>query len=105
MLKNLWRPRALAVGGVAALALTLSACGGPSESAVHDALQKDMSKLMMGVPKAQQDKVTDCMTDLLMKQAKEDDLQAYADGDMKIDDVKVKEGGASAAQKCAKEAM
>ncbi|MGP3989244.1 hypothetical protein [Streptomyces sp. 3N207] len=107
MRKNFLGTRTLAVGGVAVLALTLSACGGPSESDVRDALKKDIGKVMKGVPQAKQDKMTDCLTDVMMEDADQDDLQKYVDGEIKIDDVKAEDGKDTddSSKKCAKEAM
>ncbi|MGW0737230.1 hypothetical protein [Streptomyces sp. NPDC002851] len=107
MRKNSWGTRTLAVSGAAVLALTLSACGGPSESAVRDALKKDIGKLMEGTPQDKQDKMVDCLTGVMMEDADQDDLQKYADGEMKIEDVKAQEGKDTdeRSKKCAKEAM
>lgn len=104
MRKNSWGTRTLAVSGAAVLALTLSACGGPSESDVRDAMKKDIAKSAgSALSKDKQEKLVDCMTDVYMEYADSGDLQKYVDGEMEIEKVKGEksEEADAEAEKCA----
>lgn len=78
------------------LALVLTGCGaagigGPSKGDVSKAVSKELDSdpdTKGAFPKDKQQKYADCVADVLLKKGNKDDINAWLDGAIKIDDIR-----------------